>query len=319
MLPWPRTSAIMPPPNLRTPAFRRDSFTLLVLLPVCGQFQQSRNAMRIMRILASSLVFGAVPAVAQFNFTVTVDCSHSQSLQTAVTYALPGSTIVVKGACIGPITITTPGIKLDGRGTGSISGAGRDAVTINGAQRVVLAGLTVNGGNNGVVIENGAQATLQNDSVTGNALTGVVVHTNAAATVNGGASTHNGLNGVDVEATSSLNVTSSYVVSSNTVFGVEVNNGSSLNLGAGSLTAIGNVVGVQLGTSAAGFLDAASSLFASNNAALGLTMTSGSHMVDFGGTITADGNGLQGIALDSKAGLDLDAGAQVQANNNGGD
>jgi len=275
--------------------------------------------MRIMRILASSLVFGAVPAVAQFNFTVTVDCSHSQSLQTAVTYALPGTTIIVKGVCIGPITITTPGIKLDGRGTGSISGAGRDAVTINGAQRVVLAGLTVNGGNNGVVIENGAQATLQNDSVTGNALTGVVVHTNAAATVNGGASTHNGLNGVDVEATSSLNVTSSYVVSSNTVFGVEVNNGSSLNLAAGSLTAIGNVVGVQLGTSAAGFLDAASSLFASNNFALGLTMTSGSHMVDFGGTITTDGNGLQGIALDSKAGLDLDAGAQVQANNNGGD
>jgi hypothetical protein len=124
---------------------------------------------------------------------------------------------------------------------------------------------------------------------------------------------------VDIESTSSLNITGIYASTNNAVFGVDVNNGSSINLAAGNLTATGSPVGVQLGTNASGFLDGQSSINASNNFALGLTMVSGAHMVDFGGTITANGNGLQGIALDSKAGLDIDAGGQVQANNNFGD
>lgn len=275
--------------------------------------------MRITRSLACSLLFSAATAFAQLNLTIPVDCSHGASLQAAVALALPGTTIIVKGTCTGPITITTPGLKLDGKGTGAINGSGKDAVTINGAQRTVLAGLTISGGNNGVVAKNNAQVTLQSDTITGNALTGLLVQANAAAAVSGGGSSGNGFNGVDVEATSSLNVTGAYSASNNGVFGVEVNNGSSINLVGGNLTATGNVVGVQLGTNAAGFLDGASSLNASNNFALGLTMTTGSHMADFGGTIVANQNGLQGIALDSKAGLDMDAGAQVQANNNGTD
>jgi hypothetical protein len=42
-------------------------------------------------------------------------------------------------------------------------------------------------------------------------------------------------------------------------------------------------------------------------------------MVDFGGSIVASGNGINGISLNSKAGLDLDAGSQVQASNNSAD
>jgi hypothetical protein len=41
-------------------------------------------------------------------------------------------------------------------------------------------------------------------------------------------------------------------------------------------------------------------------------MVSGAHMVDFGGSIVASGNGINGISLDSKVGLDLDAASQVQ-------
>jgi hypothetical protein len=145
------------------------------------------------------------------------------------------------------------------------------------------------------------------------------VQSNSAVTLSAGSSSGNGLYGVDVESTSSLNINGSYATTGNAVFGLQVNNGSSVNLAGGSLTASSNAVGVQVGTSSAGFLDGASTLNASNNFAIGLTMVSGAHMVDFGGTITANGNGLQGIALDSKAGLDLDAGAQAQANGNGGD
>ena len=258
-------------------------------------------------------------AFAQFNGTIHVDCSRGESLQTAITFALPGTTIGVKGNCMGPVSIITPGLQINGGGTASINGAGRDAVTINGAPRVVLAGLTVSGGNNGVVAENNAQVALQNLTVKNNALTGIVVENNSSATVNGGSSSGNGLHGVDIESTSSMIVNGSYASTGNAVLGVEVNNGSSLNLVAASLTATGDVVGVQLGTNAGGFLDGLSSINASNNFAIGLTMVSGAHMADFGGTIAANGNGLQGIALDSKAGLDLDAGAQVQASNNGGD
>jgi hypothetical protein len=258
-------------------------------------------------------------AFAQFNPTISVNCAHGESLQQAITFALPGTTIVVKGNCMGPISIITPGLTIDGRGTAAILGGGRDAVTINGAPRITLTGIAVRGGNNGVVAENGADISLLNVNVSANAFTGVVVQANSALSLSGGGSSGNGLHGVDIESTSSLNITGTYASTNNAVLGVQVNNGSSLNLAAGSLTATGNVVGVQLGNNAAGFLDGLSSINASNNFALGLTMVSGAHMADFGGTIAANGNGLQGIALDSKAGLDLDAGAQVQANNNLGD
>lgn len=258
-------------------------------------------------------------AFAQFNPTLHVDCSHGQSLQTAVTFALPGSTIAVKGNCMGPISIITPGLTIDGGGTAAILGAGRDAVTINGAARVTLTGIAVRSGNNGVVAENGAGVTLLNVTISANAFTGVLAQANSAATLSGGSSSGNGLYGIDVESTSSLNIRGAYASTGNGVFGLQVNNGSSVNLAGGSLAASSNAVGVQLGTGSAGFLDGASSLSASNNFAIGLTMVSGSHMVDFGGTISANGNGLQGIALDSKSGLDLDAGAQAQANGNGGD
>jgi hypothetical protein len=80
-----------------------------------------------------------------------------------------------------------------------------------------------------------------------------------------------------------------------------------------------NLLGVQLGTNASGFMDGLSTLNASNNATIGLTMVSGAHMADFGGSIVANENGISGIQLNSKAGLDLDAASQVQASKSGGD
>jgi phosphotransferase system IIA component len=50
---------------------------------------------------------------------------------------------------------------------------------------------------------------------------------------------------------------------------------------------------------------------ANQNLSDGITIVSGSHMVDFGGTIQTISNTIHGISLNSKAGLDLDAGSQV--------
>ena len=261
----------------------------------------------------------AAPAFAQLRFTINVNCSRGDSLAIVAAIALPNTVINIKGACTGPISITTNGIQLNAVGAASINGGGKDAVTITGAQRVTLTGLSINGGDNGIVAKNGAQVLLQNDTVSGNAQTGISVLANSSVTVTGGSSQNNGLFGIDVEATSALVVTGSYSITGNAVFGIDVNNGSSLTLTAANLNVSQNTLGIQLGTNASGFLDGQSTLIANQNFSDGITIVSGSHVVDFGGTIQTLSNAIHGISLNSKAGLDLDAGSQVTSEFNGGD
>ncbi len=249
----------------------------------------------------------------------TIDCTRGESLAGAPILALPGALVYVRGTCPGPVRITADGVRLVGRGAAAISGGGKDAVTIAGAQRVTLTGLAITGGANGVVLEAGAHATLQNDAVGGNAQNGILVQPGSAVALEGGSSSGNGLAGVSASGTSAVTVSGAYAASGNGVFGVNLNDGASLTLTAATLTVGSNVVGVQLGTNAAGFMDAGSRLDTSGNFTVGLTLVSGAHMVDFGGTIRSGANGLHGISLNSKAGLDLDAASQVQASGNGGD
>ncbi|HTX77350.1 MAG TPA: right-handed parallel beta-helix repeat-containing protein [Terracidiphilus sp.] len=273
--------------------------------------------MRILNATLCLFLFGA-PAFAQLG-SIPVNCTRGESLARAVQFAFPGTTLLVKGTCQGPIVIQTSGLTLNGGGSATINGGGKDAVTIIGAHHVTLSGISVMGGKNGVVAEGNAQVSLQAVTVSGGAATGLLVEDNSSAILNNAVISSNALDGVDVESSSSLTVNGSNIIAGNTVFGLDINNGSSLTLTGASLSVTGNSVGVQVGTNASAFEDGASTLSATGNGAIGLTMVSGGHMVDFGGAITADGNGLQGIALDSKAGLDLDAGSQVEADNNSGD
>jgi hypothetical protein len=261
----------------------------------------------------------AVPAFGQFRPTFNVNCSRGESLANAVANAFPNTLINIKGACTGPISITTNGLQLNAVGAASINGGGKNAVTITGAQRIGLTGLSITGGSNGIVAQNGAQVLLQNDTVSGNAQTGISILANTSVTVTGGSSQNNGLFGVDVEATSALIVTGSYSITGNAVFGIDVNNGSSLTLTAATLTVSQNTLGIQLGTNASGFVDGQSILLANQNFSDGITIVSGSHVVDFGGTIQTISNAVHGISLNSKAGLDLDAGSQVTSDGNLGD
>lgn len=250
--------------------------------------------------------------------TIYVDCSNGGSLQSAIAHALAGSTITATGPCKGPIKFSKA-LKIHAINTASISASNADVVTVKGAPNVELNGFTISGGNNGVVVQNGAQISLLGTTITGNALTGLEVVGNSSATINQFSSTNNGLFGIDVEATSSLIVSGSNTVQGSGVFGIQVNNGSSITLTGANLVVSGNTLGLQIGTNASGFLDAASSLTTSNNVADGMTIVSGSHVVNFGGTISSTGNGLHGISLNSKAGLDMDAGSQVRVTGNGQD
>ncbi len=268
---------------------------------------------------AAALLCLAAPAFGQFRPTINLNCSRGDSLANAVAFAFPNTLINVKGTCAGPINIATDGLQINGVSAGVINGGGKDAVTITGAQRITLSGLSVTGGGNGIVAQNGAQVFLQNDTVSSNTVSGIVALASSSITVNGGASQNNAVHGLDIEATSALVVTGTYAISGNGVFGINVNNGSSLTLTAATLNVTGNVLGIQLGTNASGFLDGQSTLSASRNISDGITIVSGSHVVDFGGTIETGSNGIHGISLNSKGGLDLDAGSQVNSSGNSGD
>lgn len=268
---------------------------------------------------AASLLCLAVPTFGQFRPTINVNCTRGDSLATLATLALPNTLINIKGTCAGPINIATDGLQINAMGSAAINGNGKNGVTITGAQRVSLTGLSITGGSNGVVAQNGAQVTLQNDIVSGNTVSGIVSLANSSVTVTGGSSQNNALHGIDVEASSSLVVNGSYSISGNGVFGINVNNGSSLTLTAANLNVTQNTLGIQFGTNASGFLDGQSNLIANQNFSDGITIVSGSHVVDFGGTIQTISNGIHGISLNSKAGLDLDAGSQVTSNSNASD
>ena len=274
---------------------------------------------RLFLSFAVCLLCLSVQLCAQFRPTLNVNCTRGDSLAIVAANALPNLIINIKGTCAGPISVTASGVQLKAVGAAGINGTGKDAVTVTGAQGVTLSGLSITGGKNGLVALNGAQVTLAGDTVSGNTVSGVVALGNSSITVTGGSSQGNAVHGLDIEATSALIVTGAYSVTGNGVFGMNINNGSSMTLTGANLTVTQNTLGIQFGTNAAGFVDGQSVLLANQNFSDGITIVSGSHVVDFGGTIQTISNAIHGISLNSKAGLDLDAGSQVTSDFNQGD
>ncbi|HEY7388899.1 MAG TPA: hypothetical protein VH640_10345 [Bryobacteraceae bacterium] len=252
-------------------------------------------------------VFGAVP----------FHCGGVVSLQTAIDLALPNATLLLSGTCSGPVVINRNNITLASNTGAVIDGTGKDAITVTGPVRVSLNGLTVQHGNNGINAAAGAQLILTNTQILANSAMGILLTGASSATLSGVVTNGNGVNGLDAEGSSSILVTGSYQSNHNGVFGVNINGSSSFTLSQAQVVVSANTLGIQIGTGASAFIsDAATSVNVSNNVTTGLTIVSGSHMVDFGGTITATGNGIHGVSIDSKAGLDLDAAAVLNASGN---
>jgi hypothetical protein len=264
-----------------------------------------------------TLLLTTVPLCAEGPF---VNCDAGRSLQSAINHAEPGETIVVTGTCRGPILVARSRLTLRGHGTAIIDGQKTDALTIHGAGNITLDGIEVENGANGIVANAGAHVDILNSSVHDNAVTGLLVEANSSVTLSGGSAKKNGLNGIDVEAAAVLVITGSYTSEANAVFGLNVNGSSSLLLTQANLVVDQNVLGIQIGTSASAFIaDSTTKITVQNNVTTGLTIVSGAHMVAFGGTIVAQGNGVHGVSVDSKAGLDLDAAALLDTHGNGGD
>ena len=244
-----------------------------------------------------------------------LDCGK-KSLAAAVSEASDKS-IAFTGTCAGPVVIRSDGLSLTGVGAAIIDGGGQDAVTVAGAHGVSLANVEVRNGANGIVGTDGAHLSLTNVTARDNRASGISLRTASSATLSGVTASRNGLHGLTVETGSAATVGGTFTASGNRVFGVNVN-GSSLTFSRAKATLSGNALGMQVGTGANAFIgDPSTVLDVTDNLATGLTIVSGAHMVSFGGAINASGNPVNGVSLNSKAGLDLDAGSTLDCGHNG--
>uniref|UniRef100_Q01X85 Right handed beta helix domain-containing protein n=1 Tax=Solibacter usitatus (strain Ellin6076) TaxID=234267 RepID=Q01X85_SOLUE len=265
-------------------------------------------------ICIMALMMAGAPAA--FADKPPLDCAR-KSLAGAVADANTGDTISFTGVCAGPIVVGTDGLTLTGVGTAVIDGGGHDAVMVAGAHGVALANIEVRNGLDGIIGVNGAHITLTRVNVHDSIVFGISLQTSSSAVLSGVTTSHNGVHGLDLETGSSATITGSFTSSQNRVFGINAN-GSSLTFAQANATVNGNAVGIQVATSANAFLnDSQTVITVNNNLATGLTVVSGAHMVSFGGTINASGNPLNGVSVNSKGGLDLDAGSQLNVLNNG--
>jgi len=263
--------------------------------------------------LAVFLIAGATTAFAD---KPLVDCSK-KSLADAVANASSGDTINFTGICKGPVVVATDGLSLAGVGTAVIDAVGADALTIAGADRVSVTGVEVRNGLNGIVGVNGAHIALKSVSVHDNIVFGISLQTSSSALLSDVSTTHNGVHGLDLQTGSAATISGTFTSSTNRVFGINAN-GSSLTFSRATATISGNAVGMQVATAANAFInDSETTVSLTNNLATGLTVVSGAHMVSFGGTINASGNPLAGVSVNSKGGLDLDAGSQLNSSGNG--
>jgi hypothetical protein len=258
-------------------------------------------------LFSAANIFAAVP----------FHCGGVIPLQVAIDLALPNETLLLTGTCPGPVVVNRKNITLQSNTDAVIDGAGKDAITVTGPVRLTLKGIVVQYGINGINASAGAQLVLTNTQVLHNKAIGLLLTGASSATLSGVATDNNGVNGLDAEGSSAVVVNGAYQSNGNGVFGVNINGSSSFTLSQAQVSVSGNALGIQIGTSASAFIaDPATSITAINNATTGLTIVSGAHMVDFGGTITATGNGVHGVSIDSKAGLDLDAAGTLNSSGN---
>ena len=114
--------------------------------------------------------------------TREVDCSRGDSINEALGKQNPGRAlaVVIRGSCAEAVTIGRDDITLQGNG-GAITGG----VTVNGAQRAVIAGLSItNPVGNGITITNGASVTNQGNELNDSSGYGIFVRNGSLAIVN---------------------------------------------------------------------------------------------------------------------------------------
>jgi hypothetical protein len=210
-------------------------------------------------------------------------------------------------------------VTLSGQRQAVIDGTGKDALVVDGAQRVVVKGLEVRGGGVGVHAKRGANLTLKDVVVRDNTGTGLLVEAKSSAELVDIVAERN-LIGVDVERGSDILVSGGFTGKDNRVFGILLGNTCSATFTSATVVLSGNVLGLQLGLTSSAFLNGPdTTLTASGNFADGVTVVTGSRLFLFGATLVSHHNQLAGVSAFSRSGIDLDAAALLESHHNADD
>ena len=268
--------------------------------------------------MCATVVAAALGGTAAAGPVKPVDCSGGQSLAMAVSHAHPGDVLRVSGTCHERVRITTDRVTIEGAGVAVLDGGGGEpsefsaVLTIDGAQGIVVAGLTIqNGRGEGVLGIRGSAFTLRGVTVEQNAFTGIAVADGSTATLIDCTTRQNRI-GLDVFTESAAVLKGTIRITGNLENGADVNGRSMLELRGAAVRVSGNgnfglvVGGSQL--TIFGFTESqGSTLTATGNRLAGLVIATGSLEV-FGGTfagsganvITSSHNGTDGIFLPAR-------------------
>lgn len=276
------------------------------------------------RIIKYSLLLIALSSykntIADDSYSIDVNCDKGERISKAIGNAKPGQKIKIIGYCRESIIITKNALTLEGS-SAVIDANGKNAITINGANRLVIRGITVRNGNIGIVGKGAANFDLRNVIVTDNKKNGVQISGNTFLQIINSTVRNNGEDGLNIQDNSSARVTGNLVVDGHPVFGINVINTSSIKFAKANVKILNNAVGMQVGINSSAFIeDSDSTVTANNNQFMGVTAASNSSLFIFGGTLITEHNmRLHGIAIFSSSTFDLDRGAQVITRNNGSD
>jgi hypothetical protein len=233
-----------------------------------------------------------VPALAR---TLRVRCHRGETLTAALVQAAPGDTLRLTGQCTETVLITTDNLTLTSTSGAIIDGQGAEqaVLTIDGARRVTLQGVTVQHGLYGVLARGGASVSLTGVTAIENTAQGLRIDENSTALLTDCSVANSGGSGIWVLRTSSA-----------TFQGMT----SSRNNG-------GNGIRVA-NTSSALFLGTISS---QDNGGNGIGVDNTSNAVFDNATVTTHNNTVNGIDIREASGVRFTNTTHVEAKGNQGD
>jgi hypothetical protein len=202
-------------------------------------------------IATAALLAWPTAASALKDLVIDVNCASGDRIERAldrINVLDRRMIIVVNGTCSENVVIERDDVTLKAGGSGggvSAADASNPSILINGARRVVLENLAVNGGHDGVRITAGAAATIRGGSIRNAAFIGIRADSSSSVIVEGSTIEGHGQGGVTVIG-SSATVTSS-AVRRNGYSGVASLSGAAIVLGriddAGNVcTLCGNII-----------------------------------------------------------------------------
>lgn len=249
-----------------------------------------------------------------------VKCHEGHSLNYALSMAAEGDELIVSGTCQEHVVITTDGIILSGNGAAVIDGGGvQNAVTVDGAKRVVINGLKLQNGLIGLLGKSGANFSLSESKVKNNQVAGIQLEGQSSLETKNTVVEESGIFGVNIDRASEIKISGTFTSQNNEVWGIFFSTNSSGTFSKATVVVQDNVLGIQVGIgSSLNIADKETTVNANNNLTTGITIVSGSTLFVFEGSIIATDNKLNhGVSANSNSNIDLDRGGSIHTENNG--